>query len=149
MGMLADIINTIESYNASVEKEVKRVRSDPKAAQEVLDRWQQIRASIPVGTTPTGIKLPRLALPDIDEAGEIIRFLMGEGLPGEFPYVNSAYRELYLEPVVPSTNGNGNGTHLGSTSSRKSTRVSTNGNGNGHSKGHNDVGGAATKAEEP
>src|SRR5262245_43058258 len=109
MGMLADISNSIDTYNASVEKEVKHVRSDPSAAKEVLDRWAQIQSSIPVGTTPTGIKLPKLALPLIDEAGEIVRFLMGDGLPGEFPYVNSAYRELYLEhePVAPSQNGNG------------------------------------------
>ena len=43
--------------------------------------------------------LPRLALPEIDEPGEIARFIFGEGLPGEFPYLNAAYREMYLEPV--------------------------------------------------
>src|SRR2546428_5700748 len=47
--------------------------------------------------TPTGLKLPRLALPQTDEAGEIARFLYGEGLPGEFPFVTAAYREMYLE----------------------------------------------------
>ena len=45
------------------------------------------------------MKLPRLALPEIDEPGEITRYLFGEGLPGEFPYLNGAYREMYLEPV--------------------------------------------------
>ena len=25
--------------------------------------------------------------------------IFGEGLPGEFPYLNAAYREMYLEPV--------------------------------------------------
>jgi methylmalonyl-CoA mutase len=48
-------------------------------------------------TTPTGIKLPRLALPNVDEPGEIARYLYGEGLPGEFPFVSSAYREMYVE----------------------------------------------------
>src|SRR5690348_10074945 len=109
MGMVSDISDAIESYNASVETEVKRVRSDPGAAKEVLARWEQIRSSIPTTTTPTGIKLPRLALPQVDEAGEVTRFLMGEGLPGEFPFVNSAYRELYLEPMSLAASQNGNG----------------------------------------
>src|SRR4051812_47215621 len=143
MGMLSDISDAIESYNASVETEVKRVRSDPKAAQEVLSRWEQLRASIPKSKTPTGIELPRLALPEYDEPGQIARYLMGEGLPGEFPFVNSAYRELYLEPLAPplSPSQNGNG-HVNG----KSKKSSKNGNGKA---GHNDVGGAATKAEEP
>ena len=51
---------------------------------------------MPVVETPTGLKLPRLALPQTDEPGEIARFLFGEGLPGEFPFVNAAYREMYL-----------------------------------------------------
>ena len=45
------------------------------------------------------MKLPRLALPEIDEPGEIARYLLGEGLPGEFPFLNGAYREMYLEPL--------------------------------------------------
>ncbi len=141
MGMLSDISDAIESYNNSVDAEVKRVRSDPKAAKEVLDRYEQLRASIPKSKTPTGIELPRLALPDYDEAGQIARYLMGEGLPGEFPFVNSAYRELYLEPLHAPVPQNGNG-HVNG----KSKKLSKNGNGKA---GHNDVGGAATKAEEP
>src|SRR4030095_3659531 len=64
-----------------------------------LGRWNDIKAKIPVTRTPTGLPLPRLALPEIDEPGEIARFLFGEGLPGEFPFLNGAYREMYLEPV--------------------------------------------------
>src|SRR5919204_3583723 len=48
---------------------------------------------------PTWLPLPRLALPEIDEPGEIARYLFGEGLPGEFPFLNGAYREMYLEPI--------------------------------------------------
>jgi len=43
--------------------------------------------------------LPRLALPEIDESGEVARYLFGEGLPGEFPFLNGAYREMYLETI--------------------------------------------------
>jgi methylmalonyl-CoA mutase len=148
MGMLADICDSIEVYNKSVEKEVGRVRADAAAAKEVLARWKQIRESVPTNTTPTGITLPRLALPQVDEAGEVVRFLMGEGLPGEFPYVNSAYRELYVEPIPPlaaSQNGNGNGN--GALRATRAKRASK--NGRDGRNGHNDVGGAATKAEEP
>ena len=36
-------------------------------------------------------------MPQTDEPGEIARWIFGEGLPGEFPFVNGAYPELYLE----------------------------------------------------
>ncbi|MBC8106892.1 MAG: hypothetical protein H7Z14_09910, partial [Anaerolineae bacterium] len=147
MGMLSDISDAIESYNASVEKEVKRVRSDPAAAKEVLARWEKIRAGIPTTTTPTGINLPRLALPQVDEAGEILRYLMGEGLPGEFPFLNSAYRELYLEPLPPplATSQIKNGDRLTARATgKKASRSDRNGK-----NGHDNAGGAATKAEEP
>jgi len=115
MGLLADICDAVESYNRSVEEQVQRVRSDAKTAKETLSRWQQIRSTIPIETTPTGLNLPRLALPHVDEPGEVVRYLMGEGLPGEFPFVNSAYRELYLDA---NHGGNGEG--------------KTNGKSNGH-----------------
>ena len=62
-----------------------------------------IKANTPIGTAPTGLKLPRLALPEIDEPGEIARYLLGDGMPGEFPYLNGAYREMYLEPLEASS----------------------------------------------
>src|SRR5439155_9162143 len=74
-------------------------RTDEKVGRELLGRWNDIKAKIPVTRTPTGLPLPRLALPEIDEPGEIARYLFGEGLPGEFPHLNAAYREMYLEPV--------------------------------------------------
>src|SRR5437879_3384292 len=72
---------------------------DEKFGRELLGRWNDLKAKIPVTRTPTGLPLPRLALPEIDEPGEIARYLFSEGLPGEFPYLNAAYREMYLEPV--------------------------------------------------
>ena len=57
--------------------------------------------------TPTGLRLPRLALPDLEEAGEIARFLWDEGLPGEFPFLTAAYAEQYLEPAEAEATGNG------------------------------------------
>ncbi len=91
-------MEAVENYNRFVEDEVKRARSDKKFGRQMLERWDEIKRNIKIGTAPTGLKLPRLALPEIDEAGDITRYLLGEGLPGEFPYLSGAYREMYLEP---------------------------------------------------
>ncbi|HEX8077893.1 MAG TPA: methylmalonyl-CoA mutase family protein, partial [Chthoniobacterales bacterium] len=99
MSKLGRVVEAVEKYNAFVEDEVKRARTDKKFGQQMLKRWSDIKASIPTGTAPTGLKLPRLALPEIDEAGDITRYLLGDGLPGEFPFLNGAYREMYLEPM--------------------------------------------------
>jgi methylmalonyl-CoA mutase cobalamin-binding domain/chain len=98
MSKLGRVVEAVEKYNEHVLAEVKRARTDEKFGRELLDRWNEIKHNIKIGTAPTGLKLPRLALPEIDEPGEIARFLLGDGLPGEFPYLNGAYREMYLEP---------------------------------------------------
>ncbi|HET9377425.1 MAG TPA: methylmalonyl-CoA mutase family protein [Chthoniobacterales bacterium] len=87
------------------------MRNEPEAAEEVLNRWREIRSKIGTALTPTGIKLPTLALPEIDEPGEITRFLLEEGVPGEFPYLSAAYPEQYLMSGGPNGSspvGNGN-----------------------------------------
>jgi methylmalonyl-CoA mutase len=124
MSKLGQVVEAVENYNKFVLNQVKRARSDEKFGRELVDRWNETKAKTPVTHTPTGLRLPRLALPEIDEPGEIARYFFGEGLPGEFPFLNGAYREMYLEPVreietgsygrKPSTNGakgkaNGNG----------------------------------------
>ncbi|MDQ2867106.1 MAG: methylmalonyl-CoA mutase family protein [Verrucomicrobiota bacterium] len=106
MSKLGRVIEAVENYNQHVLAEVERARTDKKFAQELSARWAQIKRDIPVGTAPTGLKLPRLALPEIDEPGEIARYLLGDGLPGEFPFLNGAYREMYLEPMsAPADDG--------------------------------------------
>jgi methylmalonyl-CoA mutase len=99
MSKLGRVVEAVENYNQFVLDEVKRARSDKAFGKKLLDRWNEVKANTPIGTAPTGLKLPRLALPEIDEAGEIARYLLGEGLPGEFPFTNGAYREMYLEPL--------------------------------------------------
>src|SRR5213082_2889443 len=99
MSKLGSVVESVEKYNQFVVDQVKRARSDKDFGRDLVGRWNDIKAKIPTTRTPTGIPLPRLALPEIDEPGEIARFLFGEGLPGEFPYLNGAYREMYLEPV--------------------------------------------------
>jgi methylmalonyl-CoA mutase cobalamin-binding domain/chain len=99
MSKLGNVVEAVERYNKFVEDEVKRARTSRKFGQQMVDRWNEIKAKIPLGSAPTGLKLPRLALPEIDEAGDITRYLLGDGLPGEFPFLNGAYREMYLEPL--------------------------------------------------
>ncbi len=97
MSALAQVSNAIEAYDRFVERQVARARSEPKFRGQILERWQAARAGIGTVVTPTGLKLPRLALPQTDEPAEITRYLYGDGLPGEFPFVNAAYPEMYLE----------------------------------------------------
>src|SRR5205814_8492102 len=99
MSKLGAVVEAVEKHASFVLEQVKRARSDEKFAQAVTERWNKVKAEIPIAKAPTGLPLPRLALPEIDEPGEIARYLFGDGLPGEFPYLNGAYREIYLEPL--------------------------------------------------
>src|SRR4030081_240668 len=99
MSKLGQVVESVEKYNQFVLDQVKRARTDEKFGYDLLGRWNDIKAKIPMSRAPTGLELPRLALPEIDEPGEIARFLFGDGLLGEFPFLNGAYREMYLEPV--------------------------------------------------
>jgi methylmalonyl-CoA mutase cobalamin-binding domain/chain len=96
MTSLGQVVQSVREYRNFVRSEVKRVREKPEAAEQVQNRWREIRAKIGRTKTPTGIELPILALPELDEAGEITRFVLEEGLPGEFPYLSAAYSEQYL-----------------------------------------------------
>ena len=108
MSKLGRVVEAVEKYNQFVLEEVKRARTDKKFGRKMVDRWNEIKANTPIGHAPTGLPLPRLALPEIDEPGEIARYLLGDGLPGEFPYLNGAYREMYLEPLQENgKNGHG------------------------------------------
>src|SRR5947209_13016018 len=99
MSRLGQVVESVEKYNQFVLDQVKRARTDQKFGRDLLGRWNDIKAKIPTTRAPTGLPLPRLALPEIDEPGEIARYLFGDGLPGEFPFLNGAYREMYLEPL--------------------------------------------------
>src|SRR5437764_527235 len=99
MSKLGQVVESVEKYNQFVLDQVRRARTDNKFGRDLLGRWNDIKAKIPITRAPTGLPLPRLALPEIDESGEVARYLFGEGLPGEFPFLNGAYREMYLETI--------------------------------------------------
>jgi methylmalonyl-CoA mutase len=99
MSKLGQVVESVDKYNQFVLDQVKRARTDEAFGRDLIGRWNDVKAKIPTTRTPTGIPLPRLALPEIDEPGEIARYLFSEGLPGEFPFLTGAYREMYLEPI--------------------------------------------------
>lgn len=98
MSILGQVIEAVEKYERFVEDQVVIARTDAGTGAALLKKWESIRSNIASTTTLTGLKLPRLALPEIDEAGQVARYLYGEGLPGEFPFASAAYREMYLQP---------------------------------------------------
>ena len=99
MSKLGAVVEAVEKREKFVLEQVKRARTDKQFAQQAIDRWNRIKSEIPISKTPTGLSLPRLALPELDEPGEIARYFFGDGLPGEYPFLNGAYREMYLEPL--------------------------------------------------
>jgi len=101
MTSLSRVCAAVENFNAHVTQRAELARQDDKTRSAFKRRWTKIRRSVPEVELPTGLKVPRFALPETEDPGEIARYLVGEGLPGEFPYVNSAYAEMYLDPLAP------------------------------------------------
>jgi methylmalonyl-CoA mutase len=95
MSALADVIAAVESYDKLVDDQVRRARSDPQYAADLQRQWNELTSRIETVTTLTGLKLPRIALPHLDEPGQIARYLHSQGAPGQFPYVNAAYPQMY------------------------------------------------------
>jgi methylmalonyl-CoA mutase len=96
MSSLHPVIQAIDAYDQDVERQVRRARDDATVGGDLLRHWRAIVNAVPTVMTPTGLRVPRLALPALDEPGAVARYLYGEGLPGEFPFVNAAYPEMYL-----------------------------------------------------
>lgn len=99
MSVLANIIDSLHGHDRYVVKQMRRAREDARFRAQLIRRWRSVRDGVGTVTTPTGLTLPRLALPQTDEPAEVARYLFAEGPPGEFPFVNGAYREMYLEPA--------------------------------------------------
>ena len=123
MPSLGQVIAAIENHRRSGSDQVQKARTDREFGERVLQRWREAKDKIGVTVTPTGLRLPRLALPDLDEAGEIARFLWDEGLPGEFPFLTSAYAEQYLDSASAEPTENGKQRNGDKTGSEEPTRL--------------------------
>lgn len=95
MSTLTRVCESVETHGRFVDEQVRQAREEPEFRTALLERWKKIRESIATVRTPTGIELPSLALPTSSDPGEIARYLFGEGFPGEFPFANAIYREMY------------------------------------------------------
>jgi methylmalonyl-CoA mutase len=117
VSLLSEIVGAVEGYDQFVQKQIHRAGSDEKFAAELLARWRQIRKDIPSVSTPTGVVVPRIALPIDEHPTAIARYLFGEGLPGEFPFANAIYRQMYSQSS-PSPGTPGEGPHPSPRSGR-------------------------------
>jgi len=106
---LAQIADAVRSYDRSVADELSKIRSNPQdlgslqplcadLLREWPAKWERLSGQAaaqlgidPLAQTPNGLKLKRVALPDPQDRPESLRFLLEEGLPGEFPFVTGIY----------------------------------------------------------
>ena len=106
---LAQIADKVRGYDRFVAAELQKIRSrpleieslDPACAELLKEwprKWQELSLQAaglmgmdPCAHTPNGLKLMRVALPDPEDRQESLRFLLEEGLPGEFPFVTGIY----------------------------------------------------------
>ncbi len=116
-GYLSDIVDRINSYDLWASEQIECVRHNPadlskldprsrKLLEHWPKRWRKLSKQAaqkygiaPLTTTPNGLELPKVALPDPNDKAESLRFLLQEGLPGEFPYATGIY------PFRPETGG--------------------------------------------
>jgi isobutyryl-CoA mutase len=106
---LAEIADKVRAYDRWTNAQLRIAKEkpgdlsqlDPQCAR-LLERWPDkwrdvsVRAGQTAGfepmvETPNGLKLPRVALPDPEDAVESLRFLLEEGLPGQFPFATGIY----------------------------------------------------------
>ena len=67
MSSLGQVLVAIENYRRSGPDHVRKARTDREYGERVLKTWQEAKDKIGTTVTPTGLRLPRLALPDLDE----------------------------------------------------------------------------------
>jgi len=115
---LGRIVESVRKYDDWVEEQLEIIRSgkpselDPYC-KELLEKWQNTWQDMTVErakkfcttceleyTSYNGITIPKVSFPDPRDTVESLRFLLQEGLPGDFPYVNGVFpmrRETGME----------------------------------------------------
>lgn len=106
---LAEIAEKVRNYDLWTADQLRNLRENPgdlsrldPACARLLRQWQEKWREIsleagralglaPVAETPNGLRLPRVALPDPEDRIESLRFLLEEGLPGQFPFVTGIH----------------------------------------------------------
>jgi methylmalonyl-CoA mutase len=106
---LAEIANKVRSYDFWTANQLRLIRENPgdlsrldpvcaRLLEEWQNRWRDVAVksggatgSAPEVVTPNGLKLPKVALPDPEDRVDSLRFLLEEGLPGQFPFTTGIY----------------------------------------------------------
>jgi methylmalonyl-CoA mutase len=117
---LAEIADKVRAYDRWTADQLQKVRENPgdlsrldsscvRLLETWPDRWRELslQAGRQAGLgamveTPNGLKLPRVALPDPEDRAESLRFLLEEGLPGQFPFATGIrpYRPMSARETV-------------------------------------------------
>lgn len=109
---LGRVVEAVRSYDRFVGQQLDAVAKKGPNAQEIhpgckklLSSWQKRweKVTKKEGATVKSFNsliVPKVGLPDARDPLEVMRFLLEEGLPGDFPYVNGVFplrRESAME----------------------------------------------------
>ncbi len=103
--MLQDSGSAGDSLDALISKREEAL--DPRA-RKLLEKWPQVKQQYAgdefvvkvrgkelrtalTHTTMSGTRIPKVILPKFDDQGEILRWLLLENLPGQFPYTAGVF----------------------------------------------------------
>ncbi|KAH3744138.1 methylmalonyl-CoA mutase [Pelomyxa schiedti] len=109
LGLVVDAVRKYDTYTAN---QVKLCRTSGLAAcdsycQQLMAGWEQTWEKITCNktlyyTSFNGLKIPKIAIPDRDDTAGMLQFLLEEGLPGCFPYINGVF-PLRQESALQTT----------------------------------------------
>ncbi|MBF0503005.1 MAG: methylmalonyl-CoA mutase family protein [Candidatus Riflebacteria bacterium] len=118
MVQIADNVHALNStlsmpISEAALEELNQVRNEewnklPLKLQGQLEKWDEFRKNyrddtfkysvrgkvfeVPTNTTSlSGVKIPRVCLPETDNLGEVVKFLRKENVPGSFPYTAGVF----------------------------------------------------------
>jgi methylmalonyl-CoA mutase len=78
---------------AAVAAEARRAL--PAEVQQIIDTWPEVAASYrgegSIRTSLSGVPVPRVAVPEFADEGDLVRFVRRENLPGRFPFTAGVF----------------------------------------------------------
>ena len=89
--LLAEREASTDDLEAALEDAFAAIDDETRA---LLDGWPAVREeleAVPGRESQSGNLVPRVALPHYDEAGELLRFLRSENVPGRFPFTAGVF----------------------------------------------------------
>ncbi|AWE06277.1 methylmalonyl-CoA mutase [Lysinibacillus sp. 2017] len=108
-GTKAQLPTSEQALIASIDSLIEGVQNELSAqSKQILKNWIQLKEAysgdelitkvrdkeiktILKTTSLSGLKIPKVALPNFKDYGEILRFVYSENVPGEFPYTAGVF----------------------------------------------------------